>query len=461
MTYSTMATLDRSKPPKPGVSSKVMFPKYFEGKCDNGFKYFVVENHTLPIVTIGFVAKSGALFDGDLPGLGSVTSELLTKGTRKRTATQIAEEIDFVGGSLSSNVSWDSSQAFVSVLKHHLATGFGILQDVVLNPVFPEDEINRVKAQRLASIQQLKADPGYLADVRFLSSVFGDHPYGQPSSGTEKSVGKMTRRDFVNFHKTHYTPDNSFLVFAGDVNPQEAEKYVSKRFAKWRGKKRASKTLRAASEKDKGTVCVIDKPGAVQSALRVGHIGIARNSRDFLKVFVMNTLLGGYFSSRINMNLREVHGYTYGGKTSFDARLLPGVFEVSADVRNEVTSQTVDEILIELNKIRDTLPSKDEMTMVKNYLAGLFPIQLETPQQVAGRVIVIELYNLPRNYYRNYRDNILKVTAMDIQAVAKKYVRPDRLSIVLSGSSREIAGKLKKFGEVAVFDAEGNKISES
>ncbi len=460
MTYSTTTPLDRSKPPKPGLPSKVTFPKYFEGRCDNGFRYFVVENHTLPIVTIGFVAKEGALFDGDLPGLGSVTSELLTKGTKNRTATQIAEEIDFVGGSLSTNVSWDASQAFVSVLKHHLATGFNILQDIILNPVFPESEIARVKAQRLASIQQLKAEPGYLADVRFLSSVFGGHPYGQPSSGTEKSIAKMTRRDFVKFHKTHCTPGSSFLVFAGDIDPREAEKYVSRRFARWRGKMYAPSAIRAASKKEKGKICIVDKPGAVQSALRVGHIGIARNSRDFLKAFVMNTLLGGYFSSRINMNLREVHGYTYGGKSTFDARMLPGVFEVATDVRNDVTSETVNEILIELNKIRDTLPSKDEMTMVKNYLAGLFPIQLETPQQVAGRVIVIELYNLPKNYYRNYRDDIMKVTARDIQAVAKKYIHPDRLSIVLSGSSKEIAGKLKKFGEVAVLDPEGNKISE-
>jgi len=168
-------------------------------------------------------------------------------------------------------------------------------------------------------------------------------------------------------------------------------------------------------------------PGAVQSSIRVGHVGIRRSNPDFLKVFVMNTLLGGYFSSRINMNLREVHGYTYGGRSEFDARTLPGTFQVSADVRNEVTSETIDEILIELNRIRDTLPAADELRMVKNYLAGLFPIQLETPQQVAGRVVAIELYHLPKNYYRNYRANIAKVTARDIRTVARKYIHPDEL----------------------------------
>ncbi len=461
MTKMNKDTLDRTKPPKPGKTSKVSFPGYFEGKCKNSFKYFVVENHSLPIVTMGLIVKRGAVYDGDLPGLGSLTSELLTKGTKKRTATQIAEKIDFVGASLSNNVSWDSSQTFVSVLKNHLETGFEILEDVVLNPIFPEHEIERVKSQRLASIQQLKADPGYLADVRFLSSVFRDHPYGQPSSGTEASISRMTRRDFVRFHKSHYTPDNSFLVFAGDITPEEAARYVSGRFSKWKGKSRDAETVIAVNENGRGSVCVVDRPGSVQSALRVGHVGIKRNSRDFLKVFTMNTLLGGYFSSRINMNLREVHGYTYGGKTGFDARLLPGIFEVSTDVRNEVTAQTIEEILVELNRIRKTLPSRDEMTMVKNYLSGLFPIQLETPQQVAGRVVVIELYQLPKNYYRNYRENILKITARDIQEVARKYIHPEKLSIVLSGNASEIAHKLEKFGDVAVFDAEGNRTNQS
>ncbi len=461
MTKNVASMFDRTKPPKPGPASKVPFPKHFEGKSENGFKYFVIENHALPIVTMGFIVRSGAAYDGALPGLGSVTGELLTKGTRKRTATQIAEEIDFVGGSLSNNVSWDASQIFVSVLRNHTRTGFDLLQDIVLNPTFPEEEIERVRAQRLASIQQLKADPGYLADVRFMSSVFGDHPYGRPSSGTDRSIGLMTRKDFVSFHKSYYTPDNSFLVFAGDITPEEADRYVSRRFKKWKGKKKPFKIKPPDLEKERATVCVVDKPGAVQSTLRIGHIGIARNNKDFLKVFVMNTLLGGYFTSRINMNLREVHGYTYGGKTTFDARLLPGIFEVSSDVRNEVTGETVDEVIAELNRIRDTLPSRDEMNMVKNYTVGLFPIQLETPQQVAGRVVAVELYHLPKNYYRNYRDNVMKVSASDIRAAARKYIRPDRLSIVLSGNSQEIMDKLKKFGPVEVFDAEGNKINKS
>ena len=461
MAHKEVKTIDRTRPPRPGPMGKVSFPKHYEKEYTNGFKLLVVENHALPLVTIAYVVRAGSSYDAGLPGLAGVMSELLTKGTRKRSATQIAEEIDFIGGSLSTSASWDRSQLHVTVLRNHLATGFDILQDLVLNSTFPDEEINRVKAQRLAGIRQMKADPGYLADTRFARTVFGDHPYGNPSGGTEKSLTEMKRNDLVGYHKRFFSPDNSFIAFAGDISLPEAEKLVSRTFAKWKGKIKNVPIAPPDPYKENGVVRIVDKPGAVQSSVRIGHVGLARKNPDFLKVMVMNTLLGGYFSSRINMNLREVHGYTYGGRSTFDARVHPGVFEISADVRNEVTGETVDEVIKELDRICKTLPSRDEMTMVKNYLIGLFPIQLETPQQVAGRVADMVFFDLPRNYYKNYRENVAKITARDIRAVARKYIRPENLAIVLSGNSKEIAEKLRRFGRVEVFDAEGNSVSES
>ncbi|MFZ1080923.1 MAG: pitrilysin family protein [Candidatus Kryptoniota bacterium] len=451
--------LDRSKPPKPGSQNKVSFPKYVEKNYANGFKSFVVENHELPIVTIGFVVKSGATFDGSLPGLASVTSELITKGTKKRSAVKIAEEIDFLGGSLSTNASWDASQVFVSILKNHLDAAFDVLHDIVINPTFPQVEIERVKIQRLASIQQLKADAGYLADTRFAAVVFRDHPYGNPHGGTEQSMNTMTRKDFMDFHNNYYVPGNSFIVFAGDITSKEAEKYVKKYFLGWKGKKKDFAVPPMPSDGYERKVVIVDKPAAVQSALRIGGVGIARNDRNYIKVMVMNTLLGGYFSSRINQNLREAHGYTYGGRSGFDARALPGFFEVSADVRNEVTSETIEEVFKELSRIRDTVPSKDEMVMVKNYLVGLFPIQLETPQQVAARVISIELYHLPKTYYNKYRGNIRRLTAKDIRTTARRYIKPEKLYVVLSGNSKEIKNKLGNFGAIEIVDSEGKRKS--
>jgi zinc protease len=451
--------LDRSKPPKPGEASRVSFPRFFTREYPSGFKFFVVENHNLPIISVGFVTRGGAVFDGKLPGLSSLTSELLTKGTKKRTSTEIAETIDFVGGSLSSNSSWDGTEVFASVLSNHLRTGIELLQDIVLHPTFPQEEIDRVKAQRIASIQQMKADPGYLADVQFASVVFGEHPYGNPAGGTEASIKAMSRDDLVAFHRNSCTYNNSFMVFAGDITPEIAEKYVSRYFGKWKLRTYSRLVPPAVSNSMSGRVVIVDKPDAVQSGLRVGGIGLARNDKNYLKAFVMNTLLGGYFSSRINMNLRENHGYTYGGRSILDARILPGIFAVSADVRNEVTGETIREILKELKLIRETLPSKDELEMAKKYLEGLFPIQLETPQQVARRVITLELYDLPKNYYKEYRENISRVTARDIRVSAAKYI-PERLSIVLSGNSKEIRTQLEGFGPVEVVSPDGNKLRE-
>jgi predicted Zn-dependent peptidase len=451
--------IDRSKPPKPGPANNVSFPRFFAKQFANGFKFFVVENHILPIVSMGFVVRGGSGLDGNLPGLASMTSELITKGTKKRTAAEIAETIDYVGGSLSSNSSWDASEVFVSVLRNHLTTGIDLLQDVVLNATFPQEEIDRVKTQRIAAIQQLKADPGYLAETRFTSVVFGNHPYGNPASGTEESVKAMKREDLAELQKNSCAADNSFMVFAGDITPKEAEEYVSRYFGKWKRRRKSCSIPLAMPNHSNGKVVIVDKPDAVQSALRIGGVGIARNDKNYLKAFVMNTLLGGYFSSRINMNLRESHGYTYGGRSIFDARILPGLFAVSADVRNEVTGETISEVLKELNRIRETLPSKEELEMVKKYLDGLFPIQLETPQQVARRVIALELYHLPKAYYKRYRENIRRINAGDIRSSAVKYI-PEKLAIVLSGNSKEISSALGKFGKVEIVDAEGRKLSD-
>ncbi len=450
--------VDRRKPPKPGRESKLSFPKFFAKSFANGFKLFVVENHTLPIVSIGFVVRGGSTFDGKLPGLANMTSELLIKGTKKRSATEIAEAIDYVGGSLSSNASWDESEVFSTVLRSHVAAGVDILQDVVLNASFPEEEIDRVKTQRFAALKQMKADPGYLADTLFASVVFGEHPYGKPTSGTEESVKAMSRADFIAFRKSLYTPKNTFMVFAGDITATDAEKFAMRYFGKWNAKGAQRTVSPAADFLSDGRVFVVDKPAAVQSSLRIGGVGIARNDKNYLKTYVMNTLLGGYFSSRINQNLRETHGYTYGSRSVFDARILPGLFAVSADVRNEVTDETIREIFNELDRIKKTNPTKEELEMVKNYLAGLFPIQLETPQQVARRVIALELYRLPQDYYKRYRDDIHNVTAKDIRVAAEKYI-PQKLAIVLSGNSKELSPMLSKFGKVEAVDPDGNKIN--
>jgi zinc protease len=450
--------IDRTKPPKPGPESKVKFPSYYEKMLPNGLKVIVIENHEQPIVYVSFVVKSGSTYDGELPGLASVTAELLTKGTKTRSATQIAEEIDFVGGSLNATASWDATNVSVLVLKKYLGVGVDILQDVVLNPTFPEEEIERVRTQRLASIKQSKAEAGYLAGVRFSKELFAGHPYANESGGNEESIQKMKRDDLVKFYQTHFIPNNSFIIFAGDITPSEALPLVEKYFGGWKKGKNPHKEFQTVKDVNQTKVVIVDKPGAVQSAIRIGHLGIDRKNKDYVKVYTLNTLLGGYFNSRINMNLRETHGYTYGASSFFDARIYPGPFIVSADVRNEVTDSSIAEVIKELKRIIDEPVPEDELKMAKDYIVGSFPLQIETPAQVASRVMTIEIYGLPKDFYDRFREEVKKITAKDIQETARKYLHPDKLLIVVSGNSKQIKPVLEKFGPVVVYDADGNKI---
>jgi zinc protease len=450
--------IDRTKPPKPGPESKVKFPSYYEKTLPNGLKVIVIENHEQPIVYVSFVVKSGSTYDGELPGLASVTAELLTKGTKTRSATQIAEEIDFVGGSLNATASWDATNVSVLVLKKYLGVGVDILQDVVLNPTFPEEEIERVRTQRLASIKQSKAEAGYLAGVRFSKELFAGHPYANESGGNEESIQKMKRDDLVKFYQTHFIPNNSFIIFAGDITPSEALPLVEKYFGGWKKGKNPHKEFQTVKDVNQTKVVIVDKLGAVQSAIRIGHLGIDRKNKDYVKVYTLNTLLGGYFNSRINMNLRETHGYTYGASSFFDARIYPGPFIVSADVRNEVTDSSIAEVIKELKRIIDEPVPEDELKMAKDYIVGSFPLQIETPAQVASRVMTIEIYGLPKDFYDRFREEVKKITAKDIQETARKYLHPDKLLIVVSGNSKQIKPVLEKFGPVVVYDADGNKI---
>ncbi|CUU07344.1 Predicted Zn-dependent peptidase [Candidatus Thermokryptus mobilis] len=450
--------IDRTKPPKPGPESKVKFPSYYEKTLPNGLKVIVIENHEQPIVYVSFVVKSGSTYDGELPGLASVTAELLTKGTKTRSATQIAEEIDFVGGSLNATASWDATNVSVLVLKKYLGVGIDILQDVVLNPTFPEEEIERVRTQRLASIKQSKAEAGYLAGVRFSKELFAGHPYANESGGNEESIQKMKRDDLVKFYQTHFIPNNSFIIFAGDITPSEALPLVEKYFGGWKKGKNPHREFQTVKDVNQTRVVIVDKPGAVQSAIRIGHLGIERKNKDYVKVYTLNTLLGGYFNSRINMNLRETHGYTYGASSFFDARLYPGPFIISTDVRNEVTDSSIVEIIKELKRIIEEPVPEDELKMAKDYIVGSFPLQIETPAQVASRVMTIEIYGLPKDFYDRFREEVKKITAKDIQETARRYLRPDKLLIVVSGNSKQIKPVLEKFGPVVVYDADGNKI---
>jgi zinc protease len=447
------------QPPQPKPAKKISFPSYVTIDLANGLRVLIIEHHEQPIVSLRYLVKSGSTQDGDLPGLASLTGELLTKGTKTRSALQVAEEIDYIGGQLASGSDWDATYVTAAVLTKHLDVGFSLLADVALNPVFSDEEIKRERQQRLTTLIRRKDDAGYLAEAELNSALFTGHQYGKPQIGTERSVKALTRADFLEFHRRFFIPNNTILAVVGDISASEIMPKIEEFFGSPRQRPQPADSIQQPQDLEQMIIRVVEKPGAVQSAIRVGHVGIARKSDDFIPVVVLNTLLGGYFNSRININLREGKGYTYGAQTTFDVRKLRGPFIASADVRNEVTDSAISEILHELQRIREDPVTSEELSMVKEFIIGSFPLQIETPNQIASKAIDLELYDLPRDFYDSFNNRVETVTAQDLLLVAQKHLHPDRVAIVVSGDSKEIAPKLQKFGSVKAVDADGNPLS--
>ncbi len=453
--------LDRTKPPKPGPPKDVQFPEYFDTTLPNGINVLVIENKKIPAVSVRMVFKNaGSFHDGNKFGLASLTAEMLNKGTMKRSANDISEEIDFLGGSLNAGSDWDGSYLSLSVLKKHLAKGIDILSDVAQFPAFSDEELSRVKEQRLSALLQAKDDAGSLSDKKFSQVVFGDFPYGNPPEGNESTVKAMTVTDLKDFYSGFYTSSNLIIAFVGDITVEEALKITDEKFSALKRGESFQKTSTSFSENfGRNKVYIVNKPGAVQSNLRIGHLGMERNNKDYIPVTIMNTILGGFFGSRINYILREKHGFTYGARSYFNPHLFSGDFSVDTDVRNEVTDTAVSLVIEELKRFRTEEITDKELETVKNYMTGVFPLQLETAIAVATRVINLKLYDLPKDYYSRYISAINNLTKQDILAAAKKYIKPEDLIIVISGDASVLKDKMARFGEVEIFDADGNRIN--
>jgi len=431
----------------------------------NGLEVWTVQNHEQPIISLSLYVRGGSALDPfQRQGLAASVSDLLTKGTARRSATDIAEEIDFIGGSLTASAGWDAITVNVSVLSKYLNVAVDLLSDIIQNSTFPEEEIERMRLQRLAGIRQAKADAGFLADMVFSKLIFSGHPYGQQPVGTEQSVLEINRDEIVQFAKHYITPGNSFLTAAGDLDPDEFRKLLEKETSSWSrttGDTAAESMVMSygdASLTAHSQVGLINREGAVQSALRVGHVGIRRNTPDFIALSALNMLLGGYFNSRINLNLREVHGYTYGARSFFDTRMAAGPFAVSTEVRTEVTVRAVEEIVSEITRATAEPVQEEELRMVKDYMIGSFPLQIETPQQAAGRVATIVLYGLERDYWDTYREKLSELTSVELYRVAREYLHPRELTITASGNVQALEAGMGEFGEVRVFDDEGSLV---
>jgi zinc protease len=451
----------RSTAPLPGQPRRYQFPAVTRRILPNGLRVIVAENHTAPLVSMRSIVRSGADSDpADLAGVAGLTADLLDEGAGSRDAIRLAEDIGLLGGSLGTGADWDAAYASIDVLSRNAAPTAEILADVTFRATLPQDAFDRVRRERLTEILQQRDEPSAIAGKRFASLLYGKGVYGNSIIGTNETVSRITLDDVRRYYDQYYLPNNSSLIVAGDIGADDIANLAEKTFAAW---KRGPEPLRPKIEArpfDSSRVYIIDRPQAVQSEIRIGHIGVPRSCEDYFPLSVMNALLGGVFNSRINLNLREKHGYTYGARSAFSFRRLAGPFVVAAPVRNEVTRESVTEILAELRRIRTGDVEDRELEDTKNYLMGVFPATVQSSSDIAGRLLDMELYGLPEDYFDRYRENIGAVSKDHIARVAQKYLDPDRALIVIVGSAAQIREPLGSLGlPMHELDIEGAPIA--
>jgi zinc protease len=456
VTPPAAAVIDLTKPPTLGAPPALSVPPIVTRQLANGLKIIVVEQHELPLADVILELRTGGEADpAGKPGTAVLTAAMLREGTKSRTALQIDDQQAFLGASVGTGSGWEQSTVSLHTPTAQLDSAMALLADIALHPAFPAADLERVRKTRLTSLQQARDRGPTIADRAYAAALYGnDNPYGRPLAGTEISMASLTRDDLVRFYTTFYRPNNATLLVVGDVQPDDVERRAHGLFGTWtRGDVSAVTTPNASGAKTT-TLVLVDKPGAAQSSFRIGGIGAARSTSDYFALQVMNTLLGGTFSSRLNQNLREEHGYTYGAQSGFSLRRSAGPFTASAEVVTAKTDSALIEFLKELRSIRDTV-SAVELQRAKRYLQLGMPQNFETTGGIAGELLPLVTYDIPLDFYGSAVQRIDAVTQADVQRVARQYIDPSKLTLVIVGDRKVIEPGLRalKPGEIVIRDA--------
>ncbi|HHB52790.1 MAG TPA: insulinase family protein, partial [Saprospiraceae bacterium] len=445
----------RAHQPQPGPAPTIKLGKYQEFTLDNGVKCIVVENNKVPKVSFRLFIDEQPSREGKKAGAAEFAGDLLSRGSKNRTKAQLDEEVDFIGADFST-----FSQGFYAAsLSKYTDQLMDVVSDAIFNPTFSEEQFNKIKKQKLSSLASEKEDPNAIAgNVRGVLNFGKNHPYGEVV--TEETVNNLTVQDCKNYYQSHFRPNNAFLIFVGDIKLEDAKKMANKYFGKWKPVILEEMDEPKVTIPTKRTVDFVHKSGAVQSVVNVTYpVDFKPDSPDAIKASVMNTLLGGFFRSRLNQNLREDHAYTYGAGSALRKDRLIGSFRAGGSVRNEVTDSVIVQIDYELNRLINEKVSEEELDLVKNVMAGQFGRSLEDPRTMARFSLNVARYNLPKNYYRDYLKNLAAVTAEDVQMMAKKYLKPNACHILVVGDKNEVADKLTQFGTVNFYDTYGNPVT--
>ena len=461
-----MARVDRTAPPPPTEIRPFRFPPFLRARLANGLAVAAARLPDVPLVSMEIVAPGGGQFDPPgQEGIAALTAALLDEGTARRPALEIAAAAERLGGYVTTGADWDVGFLATGLLAEHRADGLGLLAEILSSPTFPEEEVERLRRQRLAEILRRKQDPGALADDRLAREIYQGTPYSHPLVGEEESIERLTRGELRSFYETHYGLAGSALIAVGDFDPEVLLREIESAFAAASG---ASPALSApppvrpeirpaVSAKTTAGISVhlVDRPGSAQTELRVGHLGVSRTHPDYIPLVVLNTVLGGKFTSRINMNLRERHGYTYGASSRFVARMGPGPFLVSAAVASESAGASAREVLHELRAIREALVEPDELTETQSYMRGVFPYTVQTIGDLAKRLETLTLFDFPDDYYMRYLEKIAEVTREDLLEMARRHIHPDQAVVVAVGPADSLEPQFEGVGPVTVWSAEG------
>jgi zinc protease len=432
--------------PRPLPSREVKFPPYEIRTLGNGMRVLTILHHEQPVVTMRLLVGAGAAEDPQgKAGLSGLLGNLLDQGTGTRTAQEIADQIDTIGGALGTGSGSDLSFANVVVMKDSFGVAMELLADVVRNPKFDAEEIDRQKQQAISSLQVSATDPDFVASTLFDRLVYGFHPYGLPGNGTPETLAGITRDDLQSFHRRYFVPNNMILAIVGDTTNGEAFAMAEKVFGAW---PRSELSMPKPVEPPPPTrrIVVVDKPDAVQTEIRVGQLAIPRKHPDFLAWDLAVRVLGGEGANRLHRVLRSQRGLTYGASAEAQAMKQAGDYVAETDTKTETTGEVLRLAVDEFSRLQRNRVFEPELRDAQAFLAGTFPLTIETPNDIATQVLNAVFYELPLSEIPTFRERVQAVTPDDIQRVAQAYIRPDRLSIVLVGNARAFVAQLRAVG---------------
>ena len=445
------APLDRSAPPAAEAAKAFHFPTFDHEVTGAGTRLLTCRRTSSPLVYAELVLPAGAEVEPvERAGLATLTSALLDEGTTRHSATEIAERVEGLGGFLSTSAGWNATYVAFGGLAEHFDDLLEIAAEVVTAPSFPEREVERLLAERAGELARRSVQPGALARRRLAETIYGSGVYSTPLLGTEETLPNLTREAVVDLHRRRYSPSGSALMVVGDATAEQIAASFERVLGGWRGADAPHPAIPRPAPLEERAVHIVDRPEATQTELRLGHAGVARDHSDYPTLTVMNSLLGGKFTSRLNLNLRERHGYTYGAHSQFTRRRGPGPFVVQTAVATEHAGAAVAETLGELERLRDETVSPEELDETRSYLTGVFPYTLQTNDGLAQRLVDLVLHDLPLDYWRDYLRAIDAVGEDAILEAARRHLAPDRIAVVAVGPAADLEPQLGLFGPVSV-----------